>query len=243
MKQDLLDQSFDDLAHALRRLMEADWDARARLMAIDRAEAVGNIDSAFTAVLNAFHSIHDILGNAPGSPSTQWFSIGPLALVLAVRNARHHNHANKIRSIYTRHVQEAPSPDEARAYILIDFPREDSFEGAFSMHLSWGDLRTYFDMPSRESFLKESTRETIEEYLGSRSYKTYASDHGCEESQVMFNAIAVVVDAGVAMLPFIADRLHTTSSEGHAYRAMFETSIPSDPRQPVIKKMNFRLPG
>lgn len=52
--------AFEDLSHALRILLEADDRAhRQGLLQIDRAEAVGNIDTALGAVLNAFHSLYD----------------------------------------------------------------------------------------------------------------------------------------------------------------------------------------
>ena len=50
----LIDHAYDDLAHSLRVLLDADYHAnRGGLLLTDRAEAVGNIETALGAVLNA----------------------------------------------------------------------------------------------------------------------------------------------------------------------------------------------
>jgi hypothetical protein len=60
MALDLITFAFDDLAQSLRVLLEADYHAR-RLLFVDRAEAVGNIETALSSVLNAFHSLSDAI--------------------------------------------------------------------------------------------------------------------------------------------------------------------------------------
>ncbi|WP_338943590.1 hypothetical protein [Paraburkholderia sp. 22B1P] len=95
--------SFEDLAQALRILLEAHSRAeRQGLIRIDRAEATGNIENAVSGVLNAYHSLFDAMSKAQMQPD--WYRTPELALMLVLRNARHHNHARKIRTLYTHYA-------------------------------------------------------------------------------------------------------------------------------------------
>lgn len=242
MKKKMLNQAFDDFAHALRRLLEADYNAHnGGLMFADRAEAVGNIESALTSVLNAFHSIYDILADEPGSPGKQWFNIGPMALVLAMRNARHHNKANKIRTLYTLHVQEARSPDRMEMYVFLDFPREGSTHG-FTVFVSWSDLKMLLEMPEKQSSVKSGTRAAIEAYLASSEFSKYAEYYRENEDRLVFNAITVLTDAGISLMPYIRDQLEPLSTESDAFKTLFETSPLSERDKPDVNCGPFVLP-
>jgi hypothetical protein len=243
MKKRLLNQAFDDLSHALRRLFEADYHAhRGGLMFTDRAEAVGNIESALTAVLNAFHSLYDILADEPGAPGKRWFSIGPLALVLAIRNARHHNKANKIRSLYSFHVQEARRVASMEMYVLVDYPRAESAQGAFQLFVSWADLKELLDMPEKQSRVSAKSRQAIEHYLGSANFKAFAESYQEPEKAVVFNIVTVLTDAGIAMMPSISTDLEPLSVESETFASLFETSEPSDRDHPEFICGPFVLP-
>ena len=92
--------AFEDLSHALRLLLEADMRANAGgLLQIDRAEAVGNIESALAGVLNAFHSQYDAT-NKDDSLNIEWQTTPELAIILALRNAREHSGTPRKSSQY-----------------------------------------------------------------------------------------------------------------------------------------------
>lgn len=243
MKKVMLNQAFDNLAHGFRILFEADYHAhRGGLMFTDRAEAVGNIEAAFTAVLHGFHSIYDVLAEEPGAPGKQWFSIGPLAAVMTMRNARHHNKANKIRSLYNLHAQEARRPDRMEMYVYVDFPREESNHSAFQLFVSWADMKMLFEMPEKQSQVKAGTREVVEQYMGSTNFAAFAQHYNEPESRVVFNAVTILTDAGIAMMPFLAGGLESFSTEGEAFKFMFETSEASDRSNPEFTCGPFVLP-
>lgn len=113
--------AFDDFSHSLRVLQEADFRAASGLLVVDRAEAVGNIENAWSSVLNAFHSLYDAMEKDPGY-SLDWYAKPELALILVLRNARHHNHARKVRTLYAHYVQEAEKIGRLEMYLLLDFP-------------------------------------------------------------------------------------------------------------------------
>ena len=118
----LIENAFEDVAQSLRILLEADFLANHQgLLFADRAEAVGNIETALSSVLNAFHSLYDAIKQLGNNP-IDWYRTGSLATILAIRNARHHNKANRIRTLYTYHTQEAERLDRMAQYVYVDFP-------------------------------------------------------------------------------------------------------------------------
>lgn len=87
----LLTNSFEELCQYFRVLLEADHRAnRGNLLQVDRAEAVGNIETSLSAVLNAFHSLYDAMQKNGSSASLDWYACGELkkATRIAVWAAR-----------------------------------------------------------------------------------------------------------------------------------------------------------
>src|SRR6266849_3460067 len=163
----LIDHAYDDLAHSLRVLLEADHHAnRGGLLLTDRAEAVGNIETALGAVLNAFHSLYDAIEAHLGQHVIDWYRTGELATILAIRNARHHNKANKIRTLYTYHARGSWRPDRMRQYVLIDFNSPEEGADTFDVYLSWADFDMLLSMPRSESRISDASCEIIRNYLG-----------------------------------------------------------------------------
>ena len=77
----LIEHSFEELAQSLRILLEANWRAnQGGLLMVDRAEAVGNIETALTSVLNAFHSLYDAIEKQLGSNPIDWYKLESLPL-------------------------------------------------------------------------------------------------------------------------------------------------------------------
>lgn len=243
-KSKLIDHAFDDLAHSLRVLLEADYKAnRGGLLFVDRAEAVGNIENALTSALNAFHSLYDALRDHPIGKSIDWYTNGALAIILAIRNARHHNKANKIRTLYTYHVQESRRITSMEMYVLIDFPWPDPDATSFEVYLSWADLRALLEMPSTESHLKGDTRKIIEHYVGTDRFAEYAASYEQPESKVFFNVIPLLVNAGRTIMPTLRGFLKTHSSEGKIFASNFGEAAQSVYDQPSVDCGPFVLPS
>jgi len=90
----MLTHSFEDLTQTFRVLLESNQRLK-QLIDIDRAEAVGTVETAINAKLNAFHNLYDLMAQELGKP-VDWYSVPELCIILAIRNARHHNKANRI---------------------------------------------------------------------------------------------------------------------------------------------------
>jgi hypothetical protein len=238
-----IDVAFDDLAHSLRRLLEAHWHAhRGGLLRVDRNEAIGNIEGALTGAFNAFHSLYDAMGKGP-SRTFSWWDSGPLTTVLSIRNARHHNKANKIRTLYTHHAREAARPDRMESYILVDFRSPDPEASTFEVYLSWQDLDELLRMSPAESRLKPSSAELVRSYLRSEKFLGYSEFYHVPEASVFFNIIPIFVDAGYSVYPVLEGSLNAFSTEGEAFKATFSQGLFNLMDEPEVACGPFALPS
>lgn len=214
--------SFEDLAQALRILLEAHFRAeREGLIRIDRAEATGNVENAVSGVFNAYHSLFDAMSKAKMQPD--WYRTPELAFVLVLRNARHHNHARKIRTLYTHYAQEARKIGSMETYVLVDFPAANDDGDAFDVYMSWGDLNTLLSMPQKSSGVKPVTAESIRSYLGAEKFSEYAQFYEVDEARIMFNIVPLIANAGVKLALHLAGKIETRSTEADSFLKLFQT--------------------
>ncbi|MDR5748740.1 hypothetical protein QCE73_36780 [Caballeronia sp. LZ029] len=219
---DPVSHSFEDLAQSLRILLEAHHRAeREGLIRLDRAEATGNVESAVSGVLNSFHSLFDAMTKARMSKQLDWYKTPELALILLLRNARHHNHARKIRTLYTHYAQEAKRIGSMERYVLMDFPPADDDGDTFDVYLSWGDLRSLLTASSKESGVKEDTAASVKAYLGIERFAEYAAYHEVSEARVMFNVVPLIVNAGRKIAPSLKGKIETRSTEADSFLKLF----------------------
>lgn len=235
--------SFEDLAQSLRVLLEADIRAhRQELLFIDRAEAVGNIETGLNAVVNSFHSLYDAINKELGHHPINWYQEPELATILAIRNARHHNKANRIRQLYNYHVQSNPNPQDMKQYVVIDFPTGEEDADTFEVFLSWSDLESYLALPTDESRLNAKTVSAINSYFNAIKMSTYAVLYGVPASQVFFNVIPLVVNAASKIVPIIKPFINATSLEAETYITLFDGMKPASIHEHLIHLISVALP-
>ncbi len=180
----MLTHSFEDLAQTFRVLLESNFKFQ-QLITVDRPEAVGTIETAINAKLNAFHNLYDLMHQELSNP-VDWYATPQLCVILAIRNARHHNKANRIRSIYNYHTQSCGSPTEKRNYLYVSFPANPDEEdgGFFDVPLSWGDLDTFLSLPRNESRLRPEVRKLIRSYLNADEFESEAEKRGVNKEHI-----------------------------------------------------------
>jgi hypothetical protein len=236
MTDPLSTDAFEDLAHALRILLETHIRANAGgLLQVDRNEAIGNIESALTGVLNGFHSLSDAMEKGPARGRINWYASPPLATLLTVRNARHHNHAKKIRSLYSWYAQDAARQGSLETVVLVDYPTVEADAQAFDLHLSWHDLKALFAMPRSETRIRPQVEASVRGYIGSDSFATYAAQFQLQESRVFFNIVPVIVNAALTIVPAIKDLIAARTMEAETYLHAFDgNASAADMTQPVV---------
>lgn len=221
--------AFEDLSHSFRVLLEADDRAhRQGLLQLDRAEAVGNIETALAAVFNAFHSSYDSLDKEGHAGIVDWYKTPELATILTLRNARHHNQAKKIRTMYGYYAQEAAKIGQMEMYVLVDFLAEEEGADTFDVYISWADLKTLLALPPKQTRVPAATSQSIQTYLGTAKFREYATHFQLNEERVFFNVIPLFVNAAVKLVPLIKDLVSPRSMEGETYLTLFQHVQPAN---------------
>lgn len=239
----LIEHAFEELAQSLRVLLEANYRANvAGLIQVDRAEAVGNIETAVTSVLNAFHSLYDATKKQLAENPIDWYKTGELAIILAIRNARHHNKANRIRTLYSYHTQEAEAVNRMEQYVLIDFPCIEDDGTTFDVYISWADLSTLLSLPKSESSLAPETVKLIEEYINSKEFAKYSSSYDLPETRAVINLVPLLVNAAATIVPLIESHCCGESTESKAFRAHFCCVSKAETKKHVVNCGPFVLP-
>lgn len=238
----MLSHSFEDLAQTFRTLTEAHFNYN-RLVSVDRGEAIGHIETAVNAMLNAFHNLYDLMGQN-NLNSIDWYDTPELCVILAIRNARHHNKANRIRNLYNFHRYEMDEPAKIRNYMYVSFPAGINEEGGsfFDIPLSWSDLCELINMPRHESRLRATAKAYIREYLNADAFETEAKTAGISIERIFFNFVPLAMNAGKSLYPHIKDHISTDSVEASYFLSHFEKVGAARTREPSSDIIEFRLP-
>ena len=240
----MLSHSFEDLAQTFRVLIEAQFKL-GQLITIDRPEAVGNIETSVNAMLNAFSNLYDLMQQELDSP-VDWYATPELCVVLAIRNARHHNNANRIRTIYNYHVQNSSSPTDTSKYFYVNFPANPNEEGGgfFDVGIYLGGfITTVLDMPRSQSRLRSSARELIRNYLNADQFEADAAAADLTNEDILINFVPLATNAGIALSPYIREHIQAASTEATAFLSHFENVAPAITQSHDSEEIDFMLPS
>lgn len=192
------------------------------LFLVDPPEAVGNLDHAVDGILNAFHGLYDAV-NAEAKGAFDFYANPIAGFVLWVRNARHHNKANRVRSVY----RCARTEENETNYILVDFAAGEKEEGgAFAEHyVSWKDICLIFEAQSQKY---PASVEAYRAGLSADEMEAWCKDHGYSERQIYVNLIPILAAAGSACTGAIANYITPESVEAEAFLNIFQNVQAAD---------------
>ncbi|MEO3684638.1 hypothetical protein ABHN84_20450 [Shewanella vesiculosa] len=238
-----LSHSFEDLTQTFRVQVEAHFKFQ-QLISVDRPEAVGNVEISVNAMLNAFHNLYDLMQQELNSP-VDWYNTPELCIILAIRNARHHNKANRIRSLYNYHAQTAQTPKTEHKYYYANFLANPEEVGGsfFDIPLSWGDLQDLLALPRGESRLRASAEGIIRGYINADLIEASAAEAGVEAKDIFINFVPLAMNAGIKLYPFIEDHLTPKSVEAKSFLSLFGSVKPSLTTEPDCDVLPFSLPS
>lgn len=133
------------LANTMRLYVEA-YVRFGELFDLDREEAINNLDRAFEAKLNAFHSLYDV-----SKRLFSYFDHGDTALLIAVRNALHHHENPLFHSFLSRlYLEDGLSRWQGASFLLASYPTRHGAPIIMSHPIRLDDLCARLD-PSRAS--------------------------------------------------------------------------------------------
>ncbi len=237
----MISDSFEDLSQGFRIFLESYMKLN-QLIDIDRPEAVGNMESSFKDVLNSFHSLYDSMQKHP-EIDLDWYATAPLALVLSIRNAKHHNLANKIRNIFNYHVFSHENPTDKSRYLLVDFPAPPEEEGGdcFDFFISWADIDMLLNLPRRESRLREETKQLIRDYVNAAKFESFANTCQIPKERVFINSVPLILNAGIALGKSIQNKVETKSTESKYFLVHFNNVLPALTKEHEYKRVLVSL--
>ena len=117
-------------------------------------------------------------------------------------------------------------------YVLIDFPAAEDGADTFDLYLSWHDLKALLELPY--SITRIKSPDSIRNYLGSNSFKSYAEKFGQAESRVFFNVVPLICNAAATIVPAIARYVQPRSTESETYLFLFKDMPQSDTSSPEV---------
>lgn len=238
----VLSKAADRLANSLRLYAEASLSSRA-LFATDQEEAIDNLDRAFDAILQAFHSLYDAM--AAAKLPLDWHGHGETAACILVRNARHHNAGGLFESWNSRMLKHDGLQRMAGAAFLMVGYRLVAEEGRVSeYYVPWDDFRARLAMPKTESKIKDppALAGVLERDCSFAKIQGQANQERYPTGQVYLNLIPLVMNAATRV--FSALRLagiDLTRFDSATYADHFAAKAIADLQVPTFK--SIRAPG
>lgn len=238
----LVAQAFEDLAHAFRVLAEARTSAN-RLFTVDYAEAVGNIEAGYSRVLDSFHSLYDAMEKEGIRDRVDWYAVPELCAVLALRNARHHNLCSKVRTLFRYHDAVVQPPTERCRYLMMTFPPGDEDAMTLDLPIALGDLDALLKLPPADLRMRTSVPALLDTYFALPMARTKAAEAGLTIANVAMDVISILVNAGIALHPHIADRIQHLSTESKVFDTHFKIVPKARMKEPAFQSFEFFRPS
>lgn len=211
----------------------------------DAPEAVGNLDHAIDGILNSYHGLNDAI-RVEDEVAFEFYDNPLCAFVLRIRNARHHNHANGIRSIHRCARAQIPPAN----YLLVNYPAvnpnadenhndDDGGVGTFAEYfISWDDTESYLNgRPNQQQASVAASREEI----GANVFGPWCAAEGYPVDRVFINLIPILFAAGTVCTPIILDHIETDSTEAEAFLDLFQTIPPAVFRAPNYTELTSAI--
>ena len=234
----MISPAFESFAHSLRIMVEVNERSH-KLLLLDPHEAAGNIEQAVTQVLNAFHSFYD---SSKDEAAFDWYGTVETATILAVRNARHHNIANRIRGLYAYHLQ-LPNPQNPSSYVYVDYPEAEDAGYTFDIPISWFDMNQMLHLPSEEVRLKNKIQQSILDYLDEQKMNNYAAGYNVPNEHIFFNSVPLIVNALIKLMPILRGYIKPESVEAETFADLYKYVLPSKTHRHVVNTFTLALPA
>lgn len=239
-----IETAIGTLANTMRLYVESQM-RFAELFEVDREEAVNNLDRAFEAKLEAFHTLYDV-----SEAIFPYFRHGDTALIIAVRNAIHHRRHPLFRSLYARLFLEAPRPLRGAAFLLASYPTLHGAPILMNHFIKLDDIYARLDPKRASPYLEtignpgRATRRfaLIERQLALPRIQLHGASQGFPADQIYLDLLPIFTSAvsrvfkamnsaGVAFKGFDAE----------TYLVPFTTEINVDLENPVFSSSAVSL--
>jgi len=189
--------AIDKLANTMRIYIETKIDFE-RLKYIDQEEAINNLDRAFEAKLEAFHSLYDVT-----KTDFSYFDSADSATLIMLRNAIHHRNHPLFKSWnYEMLLNEGLKKNHGAEFLLAshnvmnDIPKMkyyykfDDFYARIDSNLGSPYLETKMNKSNREKLVFQLKNELHFDIVSN-----YAKSNRYPTSQIYINVIPIFISA------------------------------------------------
>lgn len=198
IRNDAIEGAISALANTMRLYGESHM-RFGRLFTVDREEAINNLDRAFEAKLEAFHTLYDV-----SKALFPYFDHGDTALLIALRNAIHHRDHPLFRSLFSRlFLEDRPSRWLGASFLLATYPTLDGTTINTSHYFRLDDFYERLDpsvaSPHLDAFLKPNRAKQrfmlIERQLGLATIRQKGSSERYPEDQIYLDLMPIFTSA------------------------------------------------
>jgi hypothetical protein len=187
------------------------------LVKVDREEAISNLDLAFEAKLEVFHTLYDV---SKGMPGFNYFSYGDTSLLIVLRNAIHHWDHDLFESRNARLGAADALEKLAGAEFLM--ARHTNLDGAWSSehYLLLHDFFTRLASPNVKN--GQVLRALWEQELRFAEISGYAKSERYPDSQVYIDLMPIFISAMHRVCHWLdASAMKPKGFDGNVYSTHF----------------------
>jgi hypothetical protein len=209
------------------------------LFKVDREEAINNLDRAFEAKLEAFHTLYDV-----SKALFPYFDHGDTALLIAVRNAIHHRDHPLFRSLFSRlFLEDKPSRWLGASFLLATYPTLHGAPIRVSHYFKLDDFNARLDpslaSPHLDAFLRQDRAEQrfmlIERQLGLATIRQKGSSERFPEDQIYLDLVPIFTSAVCRVFKAMkAAGIAFRGYDADAYMGPFTSEIDVDLSNPTF---------
>lgn len=234
MDMSAIETAMHNLANNMRLYGEAHWRFES-LVRADREEAINNLDRAFEANLEAFHTLYDV-----SKDHFAYFDHGDTTLLIVMRNALHHRNHPLFRSLQSELWLAGEHDRWVGASFLL--ARHQMLSGAPSPmehHFKLDDFRERLDpegsSPFRDTFANRTNAERrwrlLDDGLAFHAIREKARNERYPASQVYVDLVPIFISSACRVFKAMqAAGAKFKGFDANAYKETFTSELEVDLR-------------
>ncbi|AZN38233.1 hypothetical protein EJO50_16975 [Iodobacter ciconiae] len=236
--------SVDKLSNTMRMYGETNFHFE-RLKLIDIEEATNNLDRAFEAKLEAFHSLYDLT-----KPDFNYFDHADTALLILIRNAIHHRDHDLFISWNKEMLINGGLEKKNGAEFLLVSNRVCNRPPVMEYYYKLEDILYRIDESRRSPFIENRMKpnqrkallEKLTVQLKFNDMINYSKYKKYPENQIYINLIPIFTSAVVKVFTELKSKgLEFTGDDAKAYEEAFTNELNVDYSVIDYKPLRFWL--
>lgn len=232
-----IEAAISTLANTMRLYVESHM-RFGQLFKVDREEAINNMDRAFEAKLEAFHTFYDVTRALFG-----FFDHGDTALLIAVRNAIHHRDHPLFRSLNSRLFLNNGLHLEGASFLQASYPTLHGAPIRMNHYVKLEDISARLDpkfaSPHLEAMVKTEKVERrfalINQDLALEKIRAYGSNQRFPVDHIYVDLMPVFTSAVCRVFKAMkAIGIAFKGFDAETYMVPFTTEIEVDLAHPIF---------